>query len=122
MDAFILRNMNIPVNVKRNKKKLRPPLVFVQAIVEHKSKKGYWPKSELELRVFNRPAVEALAEKGFQDWSIGYYTLDTLVVHFVHDPVYTQKMGVLSVPGKLVKLKTTFTTQGNQYIHTTELE
>lgn len=122
MDAFILRNMNIPVNVKRNKKKLRPPLIFVQAVVEHKSKKGYWPKSELELRAFSRPAVESLAEKGFLDWTIGYYSLDTLVIHFVHDPVYTQKMGVLSIPGKLVKLKTTFVKDGEQYINTTMLE
>ncbi|MBC7922937.1 MAG: hypothetical protein H7Z75_17815 [Ferruginibacter sp.] len=109
------------MGIKAKKKKLRPPLRFVEAIFEYKKQKGFWPPSELAfVSANNKTIIEHLYEDGFIFWQIGFHSLDTLVVHFVHEPVYTQTVSVAAIPGREVKLKTTFISP--TYTHETVLE
>lgn len=120
-DGQYLGHLSFPFGIRKEKKKLRPPLPFVEAMFAYQKKQGFWPHSEVDfVSANNEPVVEDLHRNGFTSWRLGYHSLDTLVVHYVHAPVYTQQIYLVAIRGRPVKLKTIFI--ASTYSHHTSLE
>ena len=115
-------NISFPIGIRSKKKRIQPPLQFVSAIFDYKKEKGHWPLSEtaFETADGNKEVIDNFYGSEFISWHIGYHSLDSLVVHFTHEPVYTQTFSILAFPGRDVNLKTTFI--ASKSIHKTELE
>lgn len=98
-----------PLNTRKLKKKVAPPPEFNSSVLAYKRNYGYWPKSERDLVSFNRSAVDKLYDTGFNSWSLGWFSTDTLYIHFVHDPVFENAhFGGIPIPGKEVRIKTRY--------------
>ena len=98
-----------PLNTRKLKKKVRPPEDFNLLVLSYKRDHGYWPKSEMDLIAFNRPVVNKLYDAGFNSWTLGAFSEDTLYIHFVHEPVFENAhFGGISIPGKEVKIRTLY--------------
>lgn len=96
-----------PMNIRKLKKKVRPPHEFGQMVMDYRYEKGFWPKSELDLISANRHTVNALYGKGFTDWYLGASTSDSLYVHFTHEPLFEDAhVGIIPIIARDVKIKT----------------
>lgn len=114
-------NLSFPFGIRAKKKKLAPSLEFISAVFKYKREKGTWPNSEkaFEMTARNSEIVRRMMQDGFLSWEIAFLSEEIMVINFVHEPVYTQTIGLLSFPGRKVKLRTTFYATGQ--IHTNEL-
>jgi len=114
-------NFSFPLGIRAKKKKLQPPYEFADAILQYKKQKGVWPTSETAMIAANKQVgINKLYNSGFLSWEIGLISSDTLVVHFIHEPVYTQTISLIAIAGRKVKLKTVFV--ASTYSYKTELE
>lgn len=116
-----LVNLSFPFGIRAQKKKLAPSLEFISAVFKYKREKGAWPNSEkaFEITHSNSEIVNRMYMNGFISWEIAFLSKEIMVINFVHQPVYTQTIGLLSFPGRKVKFRTTFYATGQ--IHTNEL-
>lgn len=101
--------INLPLNVRKLKNKVRPPHEFGQMVMDYRYEKSFWPKSELDLISADRHTVNALYAHGFTDWHLGDSNSDSLYVHFTHEPVFEDAhVGVMPITGRNVKIKTLY--------------
>jgi len=98
-----------PLNTRRLKKKVSPPVDFNLMVFSYKKKHGFWPKSEIDLMSFDRLAVNKIYDFGFNSWSLGNFSEDTLYIHFIHRPVFQNAhIGGVPIPGREVKIRTLY--------------
>ena len=98
-----------PLNTRKLKTKVAPPGDINSLVLSYRRDYGYWPKSETDLTAFNRSVVNKLYDSGFNSWSLGYFSDDTLYIHFVHDPVFKDAhFGGVPIPGKEVRIRTRY--------------
>lgn len=102
-----------PLNTRKLKKKVKPTHDFNHLIFAYRSSNGYWPKSERDVIQAGRTAVADLESRGFNSWTLGEFSHDSLYIHFVHDPVFQNAhIGGVPIPGREVRVKTL-------YVHST---
>ena len=98
------------VNLKKRKKKIAPSYDFNNALFDYRKKNGYWPKSELDLSAYNGKVVRDLTFHGFESWSLGEFSNDTLLVYWIHEPIADgTHIGVVPIPDKKIYLITQYT-------------
>ena len=98
-----------PMNIRKLKKKIRPSHDFSKMVMDYRRKKGYWPKSELDLISTDKKIVNGLYGDGFTDWHLGADTPDSLYIHFIHIPVFHDAhIGGIPIIAREVKIKTLY--------------
>lgn len=107
-DAFI----SIPTNVKKRKRNIMPAASFIESIKEYRFRNKYFPQDLAGLEnssAKSRSAFKEMRESGFTELALDYVYLDSMVINFVHLPVYNQRVGTQVYSGKQITGKFIFT-------------
>lgn len=85
----------LPPGKKKRKKLIKmvfPSVAFTDALKHYRQEKGFFPADLWNLENYNdqsRAAMNGMREQGFSSMHISYLYLDSMVIDFVHKPVYT---------------------------------
>ncbi|HEY8956239.1 hypothetical protein [Chitinophaga sp.] len=81
-----------PLHAKRKKRAIQPTITFMEAVKEYRRTFHHFPQDLWNLQNMNdksRSAFKDMKATGFTDLQLQYVYLDSFVVAFVHQPVYT---------------------------------
>jgi len=106
------------INMKKRKKKIGPSYDFSSELFNYRQKNGHWPNSELDFTAYNSKVVREVQNQGFESWSLGGFSQDTLYVYWIHEPIVDgAHVGVVPIPDKKIYLISRYT-YGNRNVLT----
>lgn len=116
--------ISLPVGHKKAKNQIKPTIRFVEAIKSYRQQMKAFPQSIQQLEYHsetNKTIVKDMRESGFKEMAITFCYLDSMVVDFVHTPVYTQKIGTIDMAPD-VKGSITFTMKDSSFYNYTKIK
>lgn len=97
------------INKKKKIRKIGPPYDFTHQLFNYRNDKGYWPKSEFDFSKYDGKVVEDIYKRGFESWSLGQFSEDTLLVYWIHAPIVDgTHVGIIPIPDKKIYLVSTY--------------
>ncbi|WP_142687463.1 hypothetical protein [Chitinophaga polysaccharea] len=88
--------ITMPFGHKKAKKNIQPSLEFIESVKAYRFAIGAFPASMQQLEYYNEKskiAVGGMRQLGFKKMEVSYSLLDSMIIDFTHDPVYTQQIG-----------------------------
>jgi hypothetical protein len=105
------------INIKKRKKKLGPSYDFSSELFNYRQKNGHWPNSELDFTAYNAKVVRDIQNQGFESWSLGQFSQDTLYVYWIHAPIVDgAHVGIVPIPDKKIYLISRYTFENRNVI------
>lgn len=104
--------LQLPPGKKKKRKlltKAYPSIAFTEALKRYRLERGFFPADLWNLENYDaqaRTAMKGMREQGFTSLQISYLYLDSLVIDFVHTPVYHTHVSTIDmspdVSGKFI--------------------
>ncbi|RPD40507.1 hypothetical protein [Chitinophaga barathri] len=100
------------VNKKKARRKILPTIAFSNAMKRYRKERGFFPQDMRAFEYYSdytRTAMQSMRENGFKELYISYLYLDSMVIDFWHQPIYSQKLGSskygIDLSGQLIYVK-----------------
>lgn len=104
--------LSIPWKTKKKRAAVQPTILFVESVKEFRRSYHHFPQDMWSLQNMNdrsRSAFQDMKALGFTDLYLDYVLIDSFVVGYTHKPVYEQRVGGTTLPGRDVTGKFIFT-------------
>jgi len=95
--------LQLPPGKKKKRKlltKAYPSIAFTEALKRYRLERGYFPADLWNLENYDaqsKTAMKGMREQGFTSLQISYLYLDSMVIDFVHTPVYTTHVSTVDL-------------------------
>ncbi|SEW51891.1 hypothetical protein [Chitinophaga arvensicola] len=102
----------IPWKTKKKRAAVQPTILFVESVKDFRRSFHHFPQDMWSLQNMNdrsRNAFQDMKSLGFTDLYLDYVLVDSFVVGYTHKPVYEQRIGRTTLPGRDVTGKFIFT-------------
>lgn len=117
-------SISFPVGHKKAKNRINPTIGFVEAIKFYRQQMKVFPQSIQQLEYYsekNKASVRDMRELGFKEMTVTFCYLDSMVIDFVHTPVYTQRVGTIDMKPD-VKGSFTFVMKDSSFYNYTKIK